>query len=187
MPEEEIEIAAAYLSGTLLQRRTGVGWRGLAELPPPAAAASLSLGEVDAALEAISVLAGAGSGTARRTAVAELFGALTAEEQQYLRAVMTGQVRQGALDSVMLDADARGVSVPIEILRDRVAEGRETVAIEIVDVDIWSHRGAQTVLTRLSGGPGADRESDLDGPAGREADLIPDRELVITIDDNLIS
>ena len=89
--------------------------------------------------------------------------------------------------SVMLDADARGVTVPITIFRDRVAEGRETVEIEIVDLDIWSHRGAQTVLSRLSGGPGADRESDFDGPAGREADLIPDRELVITIDDNLIS
>ncbi len=30
---EEIDIAASYLSGTLRQRRTGVGWRGLSDVP----------------------------------------------------------------------------------------------------------------------------------------------------------
>jgi hypothetical protein len=89
--------------------------------------------------------------------------------------------------SVMIEAGERAADVPIEIFRDRVREGRETVEIEIVDLDLWGRRASGDVLDRLSGGPGADRESDLDGPVGREADLIPDRELVITIDDNLIS
>ena len=103
---DEIEIAASYLSGTLRQRRTGLGWRGLADLPPPAADPSVGLAEIDASLEGLSVLAGSGSMGARRDAVAALFGRLTSVEQDFLRDLITGNVRQGALDSVMLDAIA---------------------------------------------------------------------------------
>ncbi len=48
---DEIDIAASYLSGTLRQRRTGVGWRGVAEVPAPADEPSVTLTEVDATLE----------------------------------------------------------------------------------------------------------------------------------------
>jgi hypothetical protein len=85
--------------------------------------------------------------------------------------------------SVMIEPGERAADVPIRIFRDRVGEGRETVEIEVVDLDLWARRGSDDVLYRLSGGPGADRESDLDGPVGREADLLRDRELVVTIDD----
>ncbi|MBO9520541.1 MAG: ATP-dependent DNA ligase [Nocardioidaceae bacterium] len=117
VPVDEVEIATAYLSGTLLQRRTGVGWRGLADLPAPAATPSVGLTEVDATLERIAALSGEGSALARRTAVTELFARLTADEQAYLRAVMTGQVRQGALDSVVLDAIAEAAEVPLSAVR----------------------------------------------------------------------
>ena len=55
---EEIDVAASYLSGALRQRRTGLGWRSLAELPAPAAEPSVGLAEVDATLEEISALSG---------------------------------------------------------------------------------------------------------------------------------
>jgi DNA ligase-1 len=116
-PSDEVEIVTAYLSGTLRQRRTGVGWRGLAELPEPAGAPTVGVTEVDATLEQISGLAGSGSGTARRAAVAALFGRLTADEQRYLRGLITGEVRQGALDSVMLDAIAEAAGVPAAAVR----------------------------------------------------------------------
>jgi DNA ligase-1 len=116
-PADEIEIVTAYLSGTLRQRRTGVGWRGLAELPPPAAAPSVSVSEVDESLEQIAGLAGEGSGTARRNAVAALFARLTEDEQRYLRGLVTGEVRQGALDSVVLDAIAEAAGVPAAAVR----------------------------------------------------------------------
>ncbi len=114
---DEIDIAASYLSGTLRQRRTGVGWRGLAEVPPPADQASVTLTEVDATLEEISTLSGSGSAGARRSAVAELFGRLTAPEQEFLRNLVTGNVRQGALDSVMLDAIAAAAELPVKAVR----------------------------------------------------------------------
>jgi DNA ligase-1 len=114
---DEIDIAASYLSGTLRQRRTGVGWRGLAEVPAPASDPSVTLSEVDAALEEISRLSGSGSAGARKTAVADLFGQMTAPEQDYLRNLMTGNVRQGALDSVMLDAIAAAADLPLKAVR----------------------------------------------------------------------
>jgi DNA ligase-1 len=116
-PVEEVEIAAAYLSGTLRQRRTGVGWRGLADLPPPATTASLTLTEVDARLEEIAAYAGEGSTGSRRAAIAALFSALTGPGQEFLRAVMTGGIRQGALDSLMLDAIAEAAAVPLAAVR----------------------------------------------------------------------
>ncbi|MET3960206.1 DNA ligase-1 [Marmoricola sp. OAE513] len=116
-PEDEIELAATYLSGTLRQRRTGVGWRGLSDLPAPAAEPTRSLLEVDAILEALSRMSGTGSSLARKTALADLFGSLTDAEQEFLRAVMTGGVRQGALDSVMLDAIAAAADVPLAAVR----------------------------------------------------------------------
>ncbi len=114
---EELDIAASYLSGTLRQRRTGVGWRGLAESPSPASEPSVSLLEVDEILEGLGGLSGSGSTLARREAVASLFGRLTSEEQTYLRNLITGNVRQGALDSVMLDAIAQAAHIPVKAVR----------------------------------------------------------------------
>lgn len=116
-PTDEVELVATYLSGTLRQRRTGVGWRGLSDLPAPADAPSLEVVQVDAALEALSLLSGPGSATARKEQVTNLFAALTAEEQEFLRALITGGVRQGALDSVMLDAIAAAADVPLAAVR----------------------------------------------------------------------
>src|SRR3954463_11184941 len=62
---DDIEVAVAFLSGTLRQRRTGLGWASLRDLPAPATVATLTAAEVDAAFEQISIIAGAGSGQAR--------------------------------------------------------------------------------------------------------------------------
>ena len=114
---EEIDVAASYLSGTLRQRRTGLGWRSLAELPAPAEEPSVGLVEVDETLEEISALSGSGSMGARRNAVTTLFGRLTEAEQVFLRNLVTGNVRQGALDSVMLDAIAAAADLDLKVVR----------------------------------------------------------------------
>ncbi len=117
VPGDELDVAASYLSGTLRQRRTGVGWRGLSDLPAPAEEAGVGLPEVDRTLEEISALAGSGSAGARRAAVVDLFSRLTGPEQQFLSALVTGNVRQGALDSVMLDAIAAAADLPVTAVR----------------------------------------------------------------------
>ena len=103
---------AAYLAGSLRQRRTGLGWRGLQALPEPAEQPTLTVGEVHDAFEAISALAGPGSQGARATAVADLFGRATADEQSWLRSLVTGEVRQGALDALLQDAVAAAAGSP---------------------------------------------------------------------------
>ncbi|GAA4730382.1 ATP-dependent DNA ligase [Pedococcus ginsenosidimutans] len=109
---DDAATVAAYLSGVLPQRRIGVSWRGLATLPDAAAEPTATVAEVDRALTTIGAVSGSGSAAARATAVTELFSRLTSDEQDYLRALVTGQVRQGALDGVMLAAVAAAADVP---------------------------------------------------------------------------
>lgn len=113
----EVGLVATYLAGAPRQRRTGLGWRSLADLPAPATETSLEVVEVDEALEAISALSGTGSGARRGAAVQELFGRATDDEQEFLRALVLGNLRQGALDSLLLDAVARAADVPVTVVR----------------------------------------------------------------------
>ncbi|MDO5504066.1 MAG: ATP-dependent DNA ligase [Actinomycetia bacterium] len=125
----DAELAALYLSGTLRQRRTGIGWRSLAALPIAAADSSLTLAEVDHALETMSHLSGTGSATRRREHLESLFGRATTEEQAYLRGLITGEIRQGALDGVLLDALAEAFEVPADRVRRAAMLGASSAAV----------------------------------------------------------
>ena len=59
--EREVLLATAFLSGRVPQGRLGVGYRTVADLPPPAEAPSLTLSDVDAAFAALATASGAGS------------------------------------------------------------------------------------------------------------------------------
>jgi DNA ligase 1 len=108
----EVEPGVAYLSGELRQRRTGVGWAALRDLPAPTGEPSLTVGEVDLVLERISGLSGAGSQAARREALSDLFARATEPEQALLRGLLSGEIRQGALAGVMADAVAVATGLP---------------------------------------------------------------------------
>jgi ATP-dependent DNA ligase I len=114
---EEAAIAVAFLSGELRQRQIGVGWAALREVPPPVGISSLSLIDVDAAFAAIGALSGPGSQAARHAAIAALFGRATGPEQNFMRALLSGGIRQGALEGVMADAAAKAAEVPPTVLR----------------------------------------------------------------------
>lgn len=124
----ELEVVVSYLGGALRQRRTGLGWRGVSELPPPAGEPSLTVLEVHEAFEAMSLLSGAGSQQARRDAVEALFGRATAAEQAWLRAIVTGNLRQGALDAVTQEAVAQVADVPLAAVRRAAMLAGSTVA-----------------------------------------------------------
>ncbi|MFD6030825.1 ATP-dependent DNA ligase [Cellulosimicrobium funkei] len=116
----EVEIAVAYLAGELRQRRTGLGWRSLRDLPAPAEEPGLTLTDVDAAFARMAELSGPGSSTARQAEAAALFGAATAREQSLLAGLVSGELRQGALDSVVVDAVAEAAGVPADAVRRAV-------------------------------------------------------------------
>ncbi len=113
----EVEIAASYLGGSVRQRRTGLGYRSMAGLPQPASAPGLTVCEVDETLEMLGTLSGPGSQTRRTQIFADLMARATASEQQYLAALMTGQLRQGALDGLLLEAVAAASGVPAQVVR----------------------------------------------------------------------
>ena len=108
----EVPVLVAYLSGELPQRQIGVGWAALRSVPPPAEMPSLTLLAVDEALTVIKAVGGKGSAAERKRLVGELFAAATAEEQFFLVRLLSGELRQGALDGVMTDAVARAAGVP---------------------------------------------------------------------------
>jgi DNA ligase 1 len=129
----EVEAGVAYLSGELRQRRTGVGWRTLADLPAPATEATLTIGDVDLVLQEVSELSGAGSQATRREAIAGLFARATAEEQGFLRALIGGELRQGALAGVMADAVAQATELPrAAVDRATMLRGDARVVAEVV-------------------------------------------------------
>ncbi len=117
---DDVEPAVAFLSGELLQRRTGIGWASLRILPTPAEAASLTVRDVDATFEQIAAHAGTGSQTARRAALSALLGRATPDEQRLISALVSGEIRQGALASLVLDAVARAAGLPAEDVRRAV-------------------------------------------------------------------
>src|SRR5262245_2819642 len=83
---EEVEIAAAWLSGGLRQGRIGLGYGAVREAIGPAAAcsAALTLLEVDAVLKRVQRVRGSGSGAERQRLLDDLFGRATREEQAFL-------------------------------------------------------------------------------------------------------
>src|SRR5690606_14896762 len=99
----EAEIAIAYLSGVLPQRQVGLGWSGLRELPPPRQVATATIRQVNELLDRIKACSGPGSQAARKALTNELFGSLTAQEQSFLVRLIQGELRQGALDGVMIE------------------------------------------------------------------------------------
>ncbi|MFE2755175.1 ATP-dependent DNA ligase [Actinosynnema sp. NPDC059335] len=108
----------SFLVGVPSQGRIGAGWRTVVDLDvPPAASPSLTVSDVDAALGEFASVGGKGSAARRAALLASLFGRATAAEQDFLRRLLTGELRQGALEGVMLDAIARAADVPGEVVR----------------------------------------------------------------------
>ncbi len=129
----EIELVVTYLSGTLRQRRTGVGWASLGAAPAPAQAATLTVSEVDAAFEEISRLAGSGSAAERSRLSQELFARATEGEQRFLRGLVFDELRQGALDALVQDALASAYEVPAaEVSRAAMLLGSTAAAAAIL-------------------------------------------------------
>jgi ATP-dependent DNA ligase I len=116
----EVPIVVAYLSGELPQRQIGVGWAALRSAPPAAEAPSLTVPGVNASLSEIGAVVGPGSVAERKRLLDEVMGAATADEQYFLVRLLSGELRQGALDGVMTEAVARASEVPVAQVRRAV-------------------------------------------------------------------
>ncbi|WP_420112404.1 ATP-dependent DNA ligase [Pseudactinotalea sp.] len=115
---DEVIPAVGMLVGKPRQGRTGVGSRTLSGVrPDPSPTASLTILEIDSALETLARAEGPGSAGIRADTLRELFGAATADEQDFLARVLLGDMRTGALDAALLDAVAAATDVAAPIVR----------------------------------------------------------------------
>ena len=118
MNVDELEIAVLYLSGEIRQGRIGIGPSMLRDnVAQPAEVPSLELVEVDGWLTELAAIRGSGSGARRATALRALFGRATRAEQEFLLRLLVGELRQGALAGVMIEAIAAVIQVPLPEVR----------------------------------------------------------------------
>ncbi|MEY2424170.1 MAG: ligase 1 [Acidimicrobiaceae bacterium] len=115
---DEIAIAVSVLTGAPPQGKIGVGWRSaFAVEVEPAVAPTLTILDVNAAFDALAATTGTGSGAARTALLTDLFSRATHDEGEFLRRLLVGELRQGALAGVMTDAVARAAGVPLAAVR----------------------------------------------------------------------
>ena len=115
---EQVRVVVAFLAGTPLQGRIGAGWRTLVNLrTAPADDPSLTVAEVHQTFDEVAVTSGKGSATRRNELLSALFGRATKAEQDFLLRLLTGELRQGALEGIMLDAIAKASDVDKETVR----------------------------------------------------------------------
>ncbi|MEV7078926.1 ATP-dependent DNA ligase [Streptomyces sp. NPDC093516] len=117
---EDVPIVIPYLAGRLPQGRIGVGWKVLGRPVDPAAEPSLTVRDVDARLSRLAEVSGPGSQAERTRLVGELMGAATEDEQRFLLGLLTGEVRQGALDAGAVEGLAQATGAPSADVRRAV-------------------------------------------------------------------
>jgi DNA ligase-1 len=118
---DEIEAATAFLSGSARQGRIGIGYSTLlGSMGGPAPQPVLSILDVDRALEEIAGTGGRGSAQLRRELLRSLFHRATGPEQQFLIGLMTVELRQGALEGMMIDAVAKAAGIGSDRVRRAV-------------------------------------------------------------------
>jgi DNA ligase-1 len=159
-PPDEIEIAAAYLSGAVRQDKLGLGWATIQSAMPGTAAgsAAVELAEVNAVLDRIARTAGKGSAEAKQRLLRDLLSRLTAEEQRFLAGLIMGELRQGALEGLVVEAIARAANRPAAEVRralmmagDLPAVARAALAAGETGLSALSVQLFQPVLPMLAG------------------------------------
>ncbi len=115
---EEIEIVVPFLSGQTRQGRIGIGYAALRDARnSPAAEAALEVLDIDSVLQNIIATSGSGSQRQRLELLQSMFSRATEAEQQFLSGLLTGELRQGALEGIMAEAIAKASGLAPERVR----------------------------------------------------------------------
>jgi DNA ligase 1 len=145
---DEVPIAVGFFIGWPRQGKIGVGWATVADASAcePAMVPMLELVDVDRTFDALQAVKGKGSAAERARLVRELFARATPDEQRFLSALLIGEVRQGALEGVMLEAVAKAADVPAARLRRAVMLAGD---LGVVAKAVCT--GGENALTALAG------------------------------------
>lgn len=175
---DEVRAGVAFLVGTTTVGRVGVGWSALSSArTSPAAEPSLTVGDVDRVLVDLASMSGPGVVAARRDRLLDLFGSATEREQRFLAGILGGELRQGALEGVMVTAVARAAAVRVaEVRRAAMMTGDllEAAQLALVDgraaLEGASMRPLRPVQPMLAS-PAADVADALGGMGGAPASV----------------
>jgi DNA ligase-1 len=143
---EDAAVGVPWLTGALRQKRIGIGVAAIrsAAAAPPAADASLSIADVDAALEAVADIRGAGSTAKRVRVLHALFARATAAEHDFLVRLLYGELRQGALEGVLVEAVAAATAIPVDRVRRAVM-----ISGSLADVAVATLTGGDAALSAI--------------------------------------
>ncbi len=145
---DEIELAIAYLSGTVRQSKVGVGWATLQKAKTHVGtSARLQLRDIDDTLEKIATTSGKGSAGEKQRQLTDLFSKATAEEQDFLFRLLTGELRQGALEGIMVEALAKARELPASDVRRAMMLAGNLGAVAKGDLKSFARR-PRTTWTR---------------------------------------
>jgi DNA ligase-1 len=114
----EVPVAVGFLAGVPRQGRVGIGYSTIYGIETaPAAKPSLAVDDLDRAIDAVQATTGGGSAGKRRELLGALLGRATADEADFVKRLFTGELRQGALAGLMVDAIAKAAGVKAETAR----------------------------------------------------------------------
>ena len=170
LEDDELAAGLAFLSGRPRQDRLEAGWAAVRDVAaPPADEPSLTVRHVDEAFGRMADASGTGSQAARRETLAALLARATAEEQDHLRGLVLRELRQGALEGLVVQAIAAATGTPEAAVRravmlqadlgDVTRAAREGGEAALGDVRLELFRPLQPMLAQSAGDPG-----ELDGP-----------------------
>ncbi len=159
---EEIEAVVSFGVGASPIGRIGVGWATVRDvLPTPAGEPVLMIADVDLALRRLAAITGAGSKSGRRDQLQRLLEQATEPEQQLIRSILGGELRQGALDGVMAAAVAKAAGVKVaEVRRAAMFAGSLPMAaraalddgsVGLAAIELEPARPVQPMLASTSG------------------------------------
>jgi ATP-dependent DNA ligase I len=116
---EEVDIAIGFLSGEPRQGRMGLGYSTIWQAKTTAVAdtPTLTLIDVDETFTRISGARGAGSAGERSRLLRDLLRKATREEHDFLARLLVGELRQGALEGVLLEAVAHASNISSSTVR----------------------------------------------------------------------
>ena len=118
LSSDEVPMAIGFLIGWPRQGKIGVGWSTISSARGnPAGSPSLELADVDRVFSELTKVRGKNSGAERTRILGDLFSRATEEEQAFLGGLIVGEVRQGALEGVMLEAVAKASGMPSDRIR----------------------------------------------------------------------
>jgi DNA ligase 1 len=166
---EEIEIVVSFLSGVTRQGRAGIGLAVVRDSEAtPAPTATLEILDLDRALASLAGVKGRGSDQRKRTQLQSLMALATAEEQRFLRELLLGGLRQGALEGLMFEALAKASGAGLDRIRRAAMMAGDTglVARQLLEsgeasLDAWSIKLFQPVHPMLAQ-PAPDVETALE-------------------------